>query len=75
MDKDLLMFFFCLVCLVNDVNCFVVLEVIDGVGVGKYLVFVVIIGMGCGLGIVIDGCVYVGGNGIFGEWGYNLLLW
>lgn len=39
------------------------------------MVFVVIIGMGCGVGVVFNGWVYIGGNGMVGEWGYNLLLW
>lgn len=39
------------------------------------MVFVVIIGIGCGVGVVFNGWVYIGGNGNVGEWGYNLLLW
>lgn len=74
-DKDLSVRLQWEVWLVNDVNCLVVLEVVDGVVVGVQMVFVVIIGMGCGVGVVFNGWVYIGGNGMVGEWGYNLLLW
>lgn len=74
-DQDLEVLFGWFVWIQNDVNCFVVFEVIDGVGVGGYIVYVIIIGIGFGLGIVIDGKVYFGVNGIGGEWGGIVLFW
>ncbi|MDX1610652.1 MAG: ROK family protein [Halofilum sp. (in: g-proteobacteria)] len=59
----------------NDANCFALSEAVDGAGQGKSLVFGVILGTGCGGGIVIDGRVVVGLNAIAGEWGHNPLPW
>lgn len=58
----------------NDANCFAVSEATDGAGAGKKTVFGVIIGTGCGAGVVIDGKPLSGLNGIGGEWGHNPLL-
>lgn len=74
-DCDLEVLLKRLVCLVNDVYCFVFFEVSDGVGVGVSIVFGVIVGMGIGGGVVVDGKLFGGINVIGGEWGYNLLLW
>ncbi len=57
----------------NDANCFAVSEATDGAGEGKSIVFGVIIGTGCGGGVVIDGKAHGGINGIGGEWGHNPL--
>lgn len=66
-----------LVVMVNDVNCFVVVEVKLGVVKvyiqGEYIVFGVIMGIGVGGGIVINGQVWSGVQGIGGEWGYSFL--
>jgi len=55
----------------NDANCFALSEATDGAGAGHRLVFGVILGTGCGGGIVDHGRVRVGPNAIAGEWGHN----
>jgi len=60
--------------LANDANCFALSEAIDGAGAGSAIVFGVILGTGVGGGLVIDGRVIDGPNGITGEWGHNRLL-
>ena len=57
----------------NDANCFALSEAVDGAGKGARVVFGVILGTGVGGGIVVDGSVLVGPNGIAGEWGHNPL--
>lgn len=57
----------------NDANCFAVSEATDGAAAGEKIVFGVIIGTGCGGGVVIDGKPLRGLNGIGGEWGHNPL--
>jgi fructokinase len=57
----------------NDANCFALSEATDGAGKGARIVFGVILGTGVGGGIVIDGKVVDGPNGIAGEWGHNPL--
>ena len=59
----------------NDANCFALSEATDGAGAGARTVFGVIIGTGCGAGIVVDGRVVAGRNRIAGEWGHNPLPW
>ena len=59
----------------NDANCFALSEAIDGAGAGYDSVFGVIIGTGCGGGIVIDQKIAGGVNGIAGEWGHVPLPW
>ena len=54
----------------NDANCFAMAEALMGAGKGKKLVFGVIIGTGCGGGIVHNGEVLTGPQGIAGEWGH-----
>jgi fructokinase len=54
----------------NDANCFAMAEALHGAGRGKDLVFGVIMGTGCGGGIVHKGEVIVGRQGIAGEWGH-----
>ncbi len=61
------------VALANDANCFALSEAIDGAGAGANVVFGVIMGTGCGGGVVIDGHVLIGRNGCAGEWGHNAL--
>ena len=57
----------------NDANCFALSEAIDGAGNGAPIVFGVILGTGCGGGIVVDRFVRNGANGIAGEWGHTAL--
>ncbi len=59
----------------NDANCFALSEATDGVAAGARVVFGVIVGTGTGGGLVVDGQVVVGANGIAGEWGHNPLPW
>ncbi|HEY5297360.1 MAG TPA: ROK family protein [Verrucomicrobiae bacterium] len=54
----------------NDANCFAMAEALHGAGAGKKLVFGVIMGTGCGGGIVHHGEVITGAQGIAGEWGH-----
>ena len=59
----------------NDANCFALSESTDGAAAGASSVFAVIIGTGTGSGMVINGRVINGANGIAGEWGHNPLPW
>ncbi|HRN84806.1 MAG TPA: ROK family protein [Hyphomicrobium sp.] len=59
----------------NDANCFALSEATDGAGAGARSVFGIIIGTGCGGGLVFDGRVLEGARGIGGEWGHNPLPW
>jgi fructokinase len=61
--------------LANDANCFALSEAVDGAGAGARLVFGVILGTGCGGGIVYERRVLDGPLGIAGEWGHNPLPW
>ncbi len=54
----------------NDANCFAMAEAMLGAGNGKNLVFGVIMGTGCGGGIVYKGEVFTGKQAIAGEWGH-----
>lgn len=55
----------------NDANCFAIAEAQAGAGRGYRVVFGVILGTGCGSGLVIDGQVHGGRHGIAGEWGHS----
>jgi fructokinase len=57
----------------NDANCFALAEARLGAGRGKNLVFGVILGTGCGGGIVYRGEVFTGPQAIAGEWGHMSL--
>lgn len=59
----------------NDANCFALSEAVDGAAAGAAVVFGVIIGTGCGAGVVTHGRVLTGPNAIAGEWGHNPLPW
>lgn len=61
--------------LANDANCFALSEATDGAGVGSATVFGVIVGTGCGGGVVRSGQLIDGPRGIGGEWGHNPLPW
>src|SRR5439155_10158133 len=52
----------------NDANCFALSEATDGAAAGAAVVFGVIIGTGCGGGIVVNGRLITGANAIAGEW-------
>ena len=57
----------------NDANCFALSEAIDGSASHYKIVFGVILGSGCGGGLVIDKKIISGSNGLSGEWGHNPL--
>lgn len=61
----------------NDANCFVLAETRLGVVKKEFpearVVFGIIMGTGCGGGIVVNGQVLNGHLGITGEWGHNYL--
>ena len=59
--------------LANDANCFALSEATDGAAAGAPVVFGVILGTGCGGGVVVNGAVLTGPNGLAGEWGHNPL--
>jgi fructokinase len=61
--------------LANDANCFALSEAVDGAGKGARSVFGVILGTGCGGGLMFDGALIDGPRGIGGEWGHNPLPW
>jgi len=61
--------------LANDADCFALSEASDGAGKNSDSVFGVIIGTGCGSGIVINKQLLQGANRIAGEWGHNPLPW
>ncbi|MEQ1578180.1 MAG: ROK family protein [Hyphomicrobium sp.] len=74
-DKDLALSLGRPVRIANDANCFALSEATDGAGAGIGSVFGVILGTGCGGGIVLNGRLVDGGRGIGGEWGHNPLPW
>jgi fructokinase len=57
----------------NDANCFALSEASDGAAAGAKIVFGVIVGTGCGGGVVVGGNVIAGRNRIAGEWGHTPL--
>jgi fructokinase len=59
----------------NDANCFALSEATDGAAAGARAVFGVILGTGCGGGLVLEGKLVVGPRAIAGEWGHNPLPW
>jgi fructokinase len=59
----------------NDANCFAISEATDGAAVGAGVVFGVILGTGCGGGVVVRGATVTGPNGLAGEWGHTALPW
>ena len=61
--------------LANDANCFALSEPTDGAAAGARIVFGVIVGTGCGGGIVVDGRLVDGPRSIGGEWGHTPLPW
>lgn len=61
--------------LANDANCLALSEAADGAAAGARSCFAVILGTGCGGGVVVDGRLVEGANGIGGEWGHVSLPW
>lgn len=61
--------------LANDANCLALSEAIDGAGEGHASVYAVILGTGCGAGLVIDGKLVEGHHGVAAEMGHNPLPW
>lgn len=62
--------------LANDANCMVLSEATDGAAAGAVgAVFGAILGTGTGGGVVVDGKLLAGANGVAGEWGHTPLPW
>ncbi len=61
--------------LANDADCLALSEFCDGAAADARSVFAVILGTGCGAGVVIDGRLLAGPNATSGEWGHNPLPW
>lgn len=59
----------------NDANCLALSEVRDGAAMGAKVAFAIIIGTGCGAGLVIDGKIVQGSNGMTSEFGHVPLPW
>jgi len=57
----------------NDANCFALSEATDGSASHAKIVFGVILGSGCGGGLVINKNIVSGSNNLAGEWGHNPL--
>jgi fructokinase len=57
----------------NDANCFALAESILGVAKDYKLVFGVVLGTGCGGGVVVNKNIHRGANHISGEWGHHVL--
>jgi fructokinase len=58
------------IAIMNDANCFAMAEALYGAGKGRKVIFGVIMGTGCGGGIVHEGKVVNGLQAIAGEWGH-----
>lgn len=61
--------------LANDANCLALSEAADGAARGARTTFAIILGTGCGGGLVVDGKLVDGANGVGGEWGHMPLPW
>jgi fructokinase len=61
--------------LANDANCLALSEAVDGAAAEASVAFAVILGTGCGGGLVVGGQLVEGANGIAGEWGHVPLPW
>lgn len=59
----------------NDANCFALSEVVDGAAAGSAVTFGVILGTGCGGGLVVNGRLIEGAHGFGGECGHMPLPW
>ena len=59
----------------NDANCFALSEATRRRRTAAQVVFGVILGTGCGGGVVVGGALIGGANGVAGEWGHTPLPW
>lgn len=59
----------------NDADCFAISEATDGVGKDAHMVWGIILGTGCGSGLVLGQRLHSGPLAIAGEWGHNPLPW
>ena len=75
LDKDLESALDRPVRLANDADCFALSEAVDGAAAGGSLVLGVILGTGCGGGLVVERKLVRGVNAAAGEWGHNGLPW
>ena len=57
----------------NDANCFALSEAFDGSAQHYNIVFGIILGSGCGGGLIINKKIISGPNNLAGEWGHNFL--
>ena len=55
----------------NDANCFALAEATSGAAQGRGMVFGIIIGTGCGGGLVVGGRIWSGPQHLAGEWGHH----
>ena len=74
-DKDLQALLHREIRVANDANCFALSEATDGAGAGSKIVFGVILGTGCGGGIVVNGAILEGRHRLSGEFGHTPLPW
>lgn len=74
-DKDISALLGREVRVANDANCFALSEATDGAGAGCAIVFGVILGTGCGAGIVVHGKILEGKHRLAGEFGHTPLPW
>jgi fructokinase len=61
--------------LANDANCLALSEATDGAAGGAKAAFAIIIGTGCGGGLVVDGTLVEGVGGVAAEIGHISLPW
>ncbi len=57
----------------NDANCFALSEAFDGSAKNYKIVFGIILGSGCGGGLIFNKKIVRGANLLSGEWGHNAL--
>jgi fructokinase len=74
-DQDLAAFLNRPIRVANDANCFALSEATDGAGKGCEIVFGIILGTGCGAGIVVNGKILEGRHRLAGEFGHTPLPW
>jgi len=58
----------------NDANCFALAEATLGAAKGCRMVFGMVLGTGCGGGLVFNRQIWNGASGIAGEWGHSSLI-
>jgi fructokinase len=74
-DRDLQTLLHREIRVANDANCFALSEATDGAAAGCKIVFGVILGTGCGGGIVVNGALLEGRHRLSGEFGHTPLPW